>query len=366
MTNSNTFLPTFGNKPKHIIGRSGITADFLEGLSLPIGHRQRATMLIGQRGTGKTTLLLEFADLAQQAGFVPARVTANDEMLDEIIQLIQINGSHFVPAEKPKIKGVSAGAMGFSLGLTFTEEAKTQFGPRIKLSLLCDELAKHNKGILILVDEVQPNAPAIRTLATTYQHLVGENKNIALVMAGLPTSMSAVLNDDILTFLNRAYKVYLEPLPLGEISVAYATEFEKQGKTIASEVLEEAALATKGYPYLYQLIGYYILGFAQNADTITEEIVRRAISTSKREMIESIFAAALKPLSARDKEFLEAMSKDQDASKISDISERMGVSRTYAQSYRLRLIESGVIAPVARGELSFEIPYLGEYLRGEF
>jgi len=287
-------------------------------------------------------------------------------MFDEIIQTIQIKGSEFVPASLPKIKGISAGAMGFSLGLTFTEEAKTQFGPRIKLGLLCDELAKYDKGVLILVDEVQPNTSAIRTLATTYQHLVGENKNIAIVMAGLPTSMSAVLNDDILTFLNRAHKVYLEPLPFGEISVSYATEFRRQQKTIAPELLDKITLATKGYPYLYQLIGYYLLSFARDTKEITIEIIEQAIITSKREMIENIFLAALRPLSPRDNAFLKAMSKDVDESTIADIQARMKVSKTYAQAYRSRLIEAGIIAPVGRGRLAFAIPYLGDYFRNEF
>lgn len=69
-----------------------------------------------------------------------------------------------------------------------------------------------------------------------------------------------MLNDDILTLLNRAYKVYLEPLPFGEISVAYASEFERQKKTIASEVLDEAVLAAKGYPYLYSKRASVLLG----------------------------------------------------------------------------------------------------------
>ena len=366
MVSTGAFLPAFGNKPEHIIGRSGIRAEFLEGLALPIGHRNRTTLLIGQRGTGKTTLLLDFAEAGESKGYVCARVTANSEMLDEIIQSIQVNGSRFVPQPKTKVKGFSVGALGFSFGLTFSEEAQAQLGFRMKLGMLCDELEKHRKAVLILVDEVNSNTPEMRTLATTYQHLVGEQKNIAIVMAGLPGSMSAVLNDDILTFLNRAYKAYLEPLPFGEMSVAYKTEFEKQGKPIAPEVLEKAVLATRGYPYLFQLIGYYTLAFAQNTKVITTEIVNQAVSTSKREMVEGVFSAALKPLSERDKDFLKAMSKDKGVSKVSDIQERMRVSRSYVQSYRTRLIESGIIASSGRGELAFQIPYLDEYLRGDF
>ena len=366
MTDPIAFLPAFGNRPQQIIGRSDITAGFIEALSLPVGHRDRATILIGQRGTGKTTLLLEFTELAQKNNFVPARVTANDDMLDDIIQAVQINGSRYVPSHKTRVKGFSVGALGFSFGLAFSDEAQAQLGFKAKLELLCSELEKHGQGVAILVDEIQSNTSQIRNLATTYQYLVGENKNIVVVMAGLPTSMSAVLNDDILTFLHRANKVYLEPLPYGEISINYAAQFAKQRKSISATVLDEAVFATMGYPYLFQLIGYYILGFARETDTISEDIVSKAIRTSKNEMVESIFHAVMKPLSQQDVEFLKAMSQDQAESKVSDIKDRMNKSQSYIQTYRSRLIGSGVIASANRGTIAYTVPYLGEYLRGEF
>ena len=365
ITNKNTFLPAFGNRPKHIIGRSGIVTAFTEGLSLPVGHQYRATMLIGQRGTGKTALLLEFAEIAEKKGYIVARVTANEDMLIEIIQTIQVNGEKYVKEPKTKVKSVSAGALGFSFGLTFTDETEKNFGFRIKLGMLCDRLSKYGKGILILVDEVQSNTPEMRNLATTYQHLIGEEKNIAIAMAGLPSSMSAVLNDDILTFLNRAHKVYLEPLPLNEVSVYYAEQFQKQGKFISPPDLETAVVATRGYPYLFQLIGYYILEYVKNADVITTEIVSFAITGSKREMVDSIFVPSLKPLSPGDMNFLHAMAIDHSDSRTKDIIKRLNASQANVQKYRTRLIKAGIIAPVRRGELTFILPFLGEYLRGE-
>ena len=366
MKNTDAFIPAFGNRPKHIIGRNGITAAFSESLSFPAGHHQRSTLLIGQRGTGKTALLLEFAEIAEKKNYIVACVTASDEMLTEIIQTIQVNGVKSAKLPKTKVRGVSAGALGFSFGLTFTDETEKKYGFRVKMGMLCDELKKHNKGILVLVDEVQSNTPEMRSLATTYQHLIGEGKDIAIAMAGLPVSMSTVLNDDILTFLNRAHKVYLEPLPLNEISIYYSAEFKKQGKSISPEDLETAVIATKGYPYLFQLIGYYILILAKGGEAITDRIVQQAINNSKRDMVDSIFAAALKPLSEGDWVFLRAMSADHGDSMIRDIIERMGVSSPYAQKYRTRLIEAGIIAPVRRGELAFVLPFLSEYIRGEF
>lgn len=40
-----------------------------------------------------------------------------------------------------------------------------------------------------------------------------------------------------------------------------------------------------------------------------------------------------------------------------------GGSSDYAQKYRRRLIDAGVIEAPRRGEVSFAVPYLGDYLR---
>ena len=362
----NEFLPSFGIRPARLIGRSEVVSDFLYGLDQQIGHRQRATMLIGQRGTGKTSLLLEFDELAEAAGFVSARVTASEDMLDDIIQTIQSKGAKYFPKKKRKVTGVSAGIAGFSFGLTFSEEVERQYGFRIKMELLCDRLAEVGKGVLILVDEVQPNTSAIRSLVTNYQHLIGDGKNIAMVLAGLPSSISAVLNDDILTFLNRGYKVRLEPLPLPEVSLAYTLEFEKHDKEIDSKTLREIVEATKGHPYLYQLIGYYLMQYSQNHQEISSEITARAINASRQEMTDNVFLPILNPLSARDKDFLNAMAIDEVISSTSDLEDRMEESANYIQRYRSRLIDAGVIVPTGIGKLTFAVPYLREYLRGEF
>jgi hypothetical protein len=361
----NLFLPAFGNRPSRIVGRENIISEFETGLSSQIGHPNRATLFVGQRGIGKTALLLELAVRAPESGFVVARVAASNVMLDEILQTIQRNGERYMPARKRKVKSVNAGALGFSFGLTFSDETEKKYGFRIKLTMLADELAKYNKGILVLVDEVQSNTPEMRELATTYQHLVGEEKNIAIAMAGLQPSISSVLNDDVLTFLNRAHKVTLEPIPLDDISTYYTSCFAETGKKINSRALERATYATRGYPYLLQLIGYYILEYAGKAKIITDEIVNRAITTSKRSLIDTIHKTCLKPLSDKDIEFLKAVAVDSENSKVADLRERMNVSNSYVQQYRMRLIEAGVIATERRGTVEFTVPYLGEYLRGE-
>ena len=160
MNSTAIFLPAFGNRPVELIGRDDIIEGFRTGLVQPVGHPNRATLLIGQRGMGKTALLLEFSDHAEKLGFIVARATATDSLLDDLIGAIQLNGTRYIKA-KSKVKGVSAGVLGFSLGLTFSDESDKQLSFLNKLSVLLDELEKHNKGIVILVDEIQAHGAAL-------------------------------------------------------------------------------------------------------------------------------------------------------------------------------------------------------------
>lgn len=357
------FQPSFGNRPEKIVGRAQVISDLMGGLRTRPGDRNRANVVIGQRGMGKTALLLEISDRAAEADFVVARVTSGVDMLSDILETIQMNGAPFVKKGRPRLRGFNAGAMGFSVGLTFSDEVKDNYGFRAKLSLLCDKLAESNKGVLILVDEVQPNSDQMRSLATAYQYLVGEGKNIAIIMAGLPASVSGVLNDSILTFLNRARKITLGPLSLGDIRAYYSSTFRSIGKRFAPGVLDTAVDATKGFPYLLQLVGYYLVEYSESQAEINASIARESIESAKRDLDADVLKTVLSPLSNTDLRFLMAMADDDGPSRIASIKERLGESDGYVQSYRARLLEAGVVVSERRGELKFTMPYLRDYLR---
>jgi hypothetical protein len=361
----NPFKPTFGNRPLRIVGRENTIYDFTEALSSPVGHPGRASLLIGQRGFGKTSLLIEFAEIASDLGYVAVRVTANEQMLDEILQIIQSDGAKYIKERKKVLSGISAGALGFSFGLTFTEETEKQFGFRVKLTMLLDKLATYDKGVLLLIDEVQSSSPKIRELAATFQHLVGEEKNIAIVMAGLPSAISSVLNDEILTFLNRSNKIYLGAIPESEILVFYSDCFRQLGIEIGEKPLFTLAKAADGYPFLLQLLGYHALKLANGSGSIDDKIVRAAIRSSTVDLIDSVHKPCLNPLSDMDIDFLKTMAPDKNGSSMTDIQQRLGVSQGYAQMYRKRLIDAGLVDSARRGKLEIIVPYLREYLNGE-
>ena len=125
------FQPSFGNKPDRIVGRDEVLQEITEGLQSYPGSAERATFLMGQRGMGKTALLLETAERSKEFGYVAVRLTCGEAMLVNLIDMLQRAGSEFVRERRKPVKGFTAGALGFSVGLTFTEEAQRSFGFRV-------------------------------------------------------------------------------------------------------------------------------------------------------------------------------------------------------------------------------------------
>ena len=355
------FQPTFGNRPEQYIGRDGVIEQFIAGLKEPIGSRNRCTLFLGQRGMGKTALLLELSDRAQKEGYVVARVTAHEGMPKAIIEQFQLNGSKYFDDEKRKLTGVTAGVLGFSIGLTFSEAAERQFGFRSKMSLLCDKLAEKGMGALILIDEVR-TSEAMREVASAYQELVGDRKNVAIAMAGLPYAVSNLLNDSVLTFLNRATKVELRLISTNLIRAYYERAFKSIEIDASDEILDRAAKATRGFPYLMQLIGYYVIQYTSEHGVVTDAIMDKAEKAAMGDMEDNVFRPILNPLSDNDKIFLKAIARCGGTVTTANLQAMLGKNGPAIQPYRKRLIEAGVIEAPRRGELVFAVPYLSEYL----
>ncbi len=366
MVEDTIFSPSFGNRPSYLVGREAILRSFDQNLQTRPGSRERSTVLLGQRGSGKTVLLWELADRARKCGYVVANPTVTSEgMLDRIVEKIQKDGERYVKENHKRLAGGSVGALGFSVGLQFTKDVQETKSAEYKLTQLAERLTAEGHGILILVDELQANSADVRKLVIAYQEIVGEGLDIAMVLAGLPAAVSATLNDRVLTFLNRSNKVVLPSLALGDIDAFYSRAFASIGLKVNDVLRRKAVEATAGSPYMLQLVGHYMAVYAQDDGTAEEQQVDQAILAARHDFQTDVCETTLAALSDKDAEFLIAMSQDASESRISEVAERMSVSVDYAQKYRRRLIDAGVIRASGRGRVSFAVPYLADYLRKE-
>jgi DNA-binding Lrp family transcriptional regulator len=352
---SNPFHPQFGKRPDKFVGRDGIIREFLASLE-ERNDPYRNTVVVGIRGSGKTALLSGIKEAIDPQTHLVVDVTAGAELNQSILDQMQLQ----LKLPEHRLTGGSAGALGFSLGLqTSLEESAHGFW--YHLTLLVEECQKRRLGIVFLIDEVHNETPDTREFVTAYQHLVRDNADVALLMAGLPRSVNSVLNDKVLTFLHRTNKVTLGSIDALLVRRLYETTFADAGFEDVRGALPRAADATCGFPYLIQLIGFYLWKSA--GSRIDERLVADALLNSKVELFQNVYQLMLGEASPKDQEFLCAMLKDAAASQFGELAKRMGTSASYASRYRQRLIDSGLVHSPAYGKLAFAPPYFREFLQ---
>lgn len=362
----NPFTPTFGVSPPLLVGRSDLLEDFVAAIDDGPGAPGRMTLYTGARGTGKTVMLNEVEDLARRQGWRVIPETATARLVPRLV------GEH-LPAllaevdpagATARVTGISA-PMGLG-GATWESRDAHETSPALRnqLTAACDLLAENGTGLLLTLDEIhRQRVPELREVATVLQHLVREEREIAFVGAGLPSAISAVLNDDVLTFLRRADRHSLGRVALADVAVAITEPIERAGRRISPDLAAQAAAATGGYPFLIQLVGYHIWRQQQRHREITAPDVDAGVVAARRRLGSLVHEPAIADLPGVARTFLLAMAHDDGPSKMSDIAARLNVDANYASQYRLRLIATELIEPAGHGRVDFTMPYLRDYLR---
>jgi hypothetical protein len=350
----NPFHPQFGKRPDKFIGRDEIIHDFVNSLE-DRNNPMRTLMIMGIRGSGKTALLSGVKQAIDKKRHVIVDVTAGTDLLRSILDQLQLSGNN----KKVKITGGSVGAMGFSLGLEAANDEQSH-GFRYYLTLLVNDFNKKGFGVVFLVDEVQGDDKEMREFVTSYQHLVRDEADVALLMAGLPHSINSVLNGKVLTFLRRAHRITLPNVNLLLVRNMYANTFEEGGFEFDEDILQTAADATLGFPYLIQLIGFWL--WKTDAITLSRRDVENALVNSKAALFDNVYDIMLREISEKDREFLLEMQTDAEDTKFGELTKRMDITPGYASKYRQRLIQGGLIEPTVHGHIAYAPPYFGEFL----
>jgi DNA-binding IscR family transcriptional regulator len=355
----NPFTPVFGNEPPILAGRKRMIQDVTTGLDNGPGDPNRVTIFTGPRGSGKTVLLATIAAAAENMGWISVHVTAMPGMLDMIVEQIEEKGSEFLRLDK---SGGVTGLQVSGFGITRELPAEKSVSFRTQVSRYLKELEEQHIGLLITVDEVTADVPEMIILIDSFQHFIRERQEIALLMAGLPNNVLQMFQHESISYLRRAFRKQLDSISIQEVRMAIEDTIKLTGRTIDKEALSIASEATKGFPFLIQLIGFYT--FSQSdKKKITVEDAERGIEIAKIDMERMIIDSTIRDLSDRDIEFLEAMAKDGEYSKISDIAKRIGASASLASHYKRRLTEQGIISSVGRGKIAFNIPMLKTWLQ---
>ena len=368
----NPFTATVGKTPVVVAGRDEYLRDFDAAIQDGPGSHERISIITGPRGVGKTVLLNEFEAVAKSHSWhVISETTTRgfiDRIRDRAYKLVQELSSE----PKRRLSGIKLPYLGFDT------ESVPAYSPTPTLRSVLDELFDYQAeidarlgqepvGLLITLDELHyAHMDEIVEFGTTIQHLVREDREITVAMAGIPGAVKPLLAADEgrnpVTFLRRANRIETGMVPIEEVRMALEETAAQVGVSWTPEALDAASNATGGYPFMIQLVGQH--AFRNLTDNeINEEAVSHGIGAARRKLGQLVHEPSLADLSEVDRTFLTAMSADDGPSRMSDIAARMSVDSQYAGNYRKRLIDAEMIRPTSHGYVDYELPYMREYLR---
>ncbi|MBG9295937.1 ATP-binding protein [Corynebacterium diphtheriae bv. gravis] len=370
---SNPFRATLGSTPPYLAGRRHEIEDFAEALDDGPGAHERISLITGLRGVGKTVLLNAFEEEARARSWWVISETATAGFTERIIDALFRKASEILHTHRRKLSGITLPSIG---GIQFSDILEHQ--PKITLRSVLTEilswqeeidrkLGQDSVGLLITLDELHYHRrEEVIDFGATIQHLVREDLNISVAMAGIPQSIKPLLASEEgknpVTFLRRANRIDLGLIDNNEVRKALAEPVEKVGVTWESDALTDAAEACGGYPFMIQLIGQQCFK-RKRSNFITVGSVAEAAVVAKRKLGQLVHEPALADLSEVDRTFLVAMAADDGPSTMSDIAQRLGVNSQYTGNYRRRLIDAEIITSSGYGQVDFELPYMREYLR---
>ncbi|MEI2279515.1 hypothetical protein OHC50_18825 [Paenarthrobacter ilicis] len=176
--------------------------------------------------------------------------------------------------------------------------------------------------------------------------------------------MSDLLNEGVAIFLRRADRINLHEAAIAEVTASYSELFSQGGISISPDLINTAAEATEGYPFLIQLVGCYLWLEAGKADwKLDLNHVQRGIAAAQRRNTLVVVEPALSDISDRDREFLDAMAAQDGPSAAGQIGAILKAKANVISKYRNRLIAAGQIESASYGKVDFAIPGLRQYLR---
>lgn len=374
----NPFKPTAGKMPPILIGRENVLNDFREALINGAGAPGRIMLLTGQRGYGKTVLLTQLRKIAQEQQWNTISDTASTGLTERLLAALTQPSTQIHASLSPSVN--LAGLETVSIGEASVSKERAALDLReALLAAIQSKHIKKGKGLLITIDETQAiSEQDLVNIATAVQHVITtldeqniadeEKKGIALVFAGLPRMVNELTNNRVTTFLRRALRRELHSVAIPDVKNAYIQSVRESGKEISQSCALQAAELSGGYPYMIQLVGYYMWQAAQTEGSaeITAQHLKIGTADALLAFDDAVCEPILHELTASERQLLEAIaqvSTPQEAgATVARLVAQTGRSRSWVNKYRMSLLAQNVIESPERGVLRISVPHLSDFL----
>ena len=339
---NNPFNLTFGKEPPHMISRYAQSNEIVENFMSEVPPQQ-IYMISGVRGSGKTVFMTSITKTLSATGdWIVVELNSAGELLKEFASKL-----YHSKGQKARFHAAGINLSFLGIGINI-EKAEPVTDIEIAIERMLDCIQKENKRVLISIDEVS-NSKEMRYFAGAFQILIRHDYPLFLIMTGLYENINKLQNEDNLTFLYRAPKMYLNALNLYRMADSYEHLLR-----ISKEKALDMAKATKGYSFAFQVFGY----FTYNNQGRYED----ALPDIRQYLDEYVYDKIWMELTSKEMELLSTMAV-LDITDAKSIKKSLQMKPNQFSVYRDRLIKKGILSGNRRGFLEFTLPFFDDYIK---
>lgn len=381
----NPYAPGAGTRPPELAGRE----DVLKSAKISIqrvqaGRNAKSFIFVGLRGVGKTVLLNEVQQIAEELGCKVLHIEAHDGK--SLAQLIVPGLRALLLALDTMAKATDATRRGLRILKSFVGSVKIKLGdldiglslPAEKgvadsgdleadltaLFLAVGEAAKsRDKTVVITIDELQYLSQEELSALIMAVHRVAQKALPLLVVgAGLPQLVGQMGASK--SYAERLFNFpKVGPLESEDARAAIKQPATKEGVAFTNEAVDEIIRVTEGYPYFLQEWGYHAWNIAARSP-IGKADADAATAAATTSLDESFFRVRFDRLTPREKDYLRAMAElGGGPHRSGDIAEMLGVLVESSAPLRSGLIRKGMIFSPQHGDTAFTVPLFDQYMK---
>lgn len=382
---SNPYTPNAGAAPEVLSGRDDQIAAFEILLRrLMQGRTEQSMIVTGLRGVGKTVLLNRFREVASAAGWevVEFEASKNDDSRFRQTMFTQLKAAllRLSPrvrwSERSKRAAETLSAFAISVdqqgtwSLSWDVPPAEGFADHGDLSMdltdvfiaVGDAAKEENKGVVVLIDEVQFLAKSqLGAIIQAIHKTVQRKLPVTFVGAGLP--QIAELAGDAKSYAERLFKFpKIDSLNDEDARDALTAPAEAEGAVYEATAVDLAIEVTRGYPYFIQELGYQVWTVAK-ANRITREDIEIAREAYEAKLDSSFFRVRLDRATPLQTAYMRAMAQlGPEPQKAADVARLMGRESTQLGPTRAELIEMGLLYTPEHGYAAFTVPDFDKFM----
>jgi hypothetical protein len=379
---NNPYSPGAGLRPAALVGRDSELQDWSVALDrIENARSARSIVLHGLRGVGKTVLLGEFQQQAEDRKWVSVMIEANTgrplrealarALYPVVRELVRPKAGDKLKKALATFKAFSVkvdatGAWSFGLDVAPAQGRGDSGELETDLSELIKDLAEaaqeQNRGLAILIDEAQDlNNDELKALCAIC-HQGGQREwPFLLALAGLP-NLPKVLSE-AKSYAERLF-TYREITQLDQDAARQALT-----KPAAAEGVswEEAAVSyvvkeTRSYPYFLQEYGQATWNAAVGT-TLTYDDARVGTVSGQAHLDAGFYRARWERAAPAQRAYLQAMAQDGDGpSHSGEVAARLGKTHTGVGPIRDSLIKKGLIYSPEHGQIAYTVPGMADFI----